>query len=149
MTPRVCVSAELGRMWPLKLDMTRDESRGMLRRLGKFCGRAIFAIFAFPAWERLPLPNNIFCSFIFACTLCWIRLELGASRGWPVPMVAATELDTYSSVMSTFRAQGALCKEKARILEELRKLLHISQDRHKAEARRVANDERLTTVAEM
>lgn len=64
-------------------------------------------------------------------------------------MVAATELDTYSSVMSTFRAQGALCKEKARILEELRKLLHISQDRHKAEARRVANDERLTTVAEM
>uniref|UniRef100_A0A8D8DNX3 BRCA2-interacting transcriptional repressor EMSY n=1 Tax=Culex pipiens TaxID=7175 RepID=A0A8D8DNX3_CULPI len=79
-------------MWPLKLDMTRDESRGMLRRL---------------------------------------------------------ELDTYSSVMSTFRAQGALCKEKARILEELRKLLHISQDRHKAEARRVANDERLTTVAEI
>lgn len=79
-------------MWPLKLDMTRDESRGMLRRL---------------------------------------------------------ELDTYSSVMSTFRAQGALCKEKARILEELRRLLHISQDRHKAEARRVANDERLTTVAEI
>uniref|UniRef100_A0A1Q3EYU8 Putative brca2-interacting transcriptional repressor emsy n=1 Tax=Culex tarsalis TaxID=7177 RepID=A0A1Q3EYU8_CULTA len=79
-------------MWPLKLDMTRDESRGMLRRL---------------------------------------------------------ELDTYSSVMSTFRAQGALCREKARILEELRKLLHISQDRHKAEARRVANDERLTTVAEI
>lgn len=51
--------------------------------------------------------------------------------------------------MSTFRAQGGLCKEKARILDELRKLLHISQDRHKAEARRVANDERLTTVAEM
>lgn len=79
-------------MWPLKLDMTRDESHGMLRRL---------------------------------------------------------ELDTYSSVMSTFRAQGGLCKEKTRILEELRKLLHISQDRHKAEARRVANDERLTTVAEI
>lgn len=60
-----------------------------------------------------------------------------------------TELESYSSVMSTFRAQGGLCKEKARILEDLRKLLHISQDRHKAEARRVANDERLTTVAEM
>lgn len=79
-------------MWPIKLDMTRDECRGVLRRL---------------------------------------------------------ELESYSSVMSTFRAQGGLCKEKARILEELRKLLHISQDRHKAEARRVANDERLTTVAEV
>ncbi|KXJ71713.1 hypothetical protein RP20_CCG019902 [Aedes albopictus] len=79
-------------MWPIKLDMTRDECRGVLRRL---------------------------------------------------------ELESYSSVMSTFRAQGGLCKEKARILEDLRKLLHISQDRHKAEARRVANDERLTTVAEI
>lgn len=58
-------------------------------------------------------------------------------------------MESYSSVMSTFRAQGGLCKEKARILEDLRKLLHISQDRHKAEARRVANDERLTTVAEI
>ncbi|XP_065091216.1 BRCA2-interacting transcriptional repressor EMSY [Ochlerotatus camptorhynchus] len=79
-------------MWPIKLDMTRDECRGVLRRL---------------------------------------------------------ELESYSSVMSTFRAQGGLCKEKARILDELRKLLHISQDRHKAESRRVANDERLTTVAEI
>ncbi|XP_055542364.1 BRCA2-interacting transcriptional repressor EMSY [Wyeomyia smithii] len=78
-------------MWPMKLDMTRDECRGVLRRL---------------------------------------------------------ELDSYSSIVSTFRAQGGLCKEKARILEDLRKQLHISQDRHKAEARRVANDERLTTVAE-
>lgn len=76
----------------MKLDMTRDECRGVLRRL---------------------------------------------------------ELESYSSVMSTFRAQGGLCKEKARILDDLRKLLHISQDRHKAEARRVANDERLTTVAEI
>ncbi|XP_058816374.1 BRCA2-interacting transcriptional repressor EMSY-like [Topomyia yanbarensis] len=78
-------------MWPMKLDMTRDECRGVLRRL---------------------------------------------------------ELESYSNVVSTFRAQGALSKEKARILEELRKLLHISQDRHKAEARRVANDEQLTTVAD-
>lgn len=79
-------------MWPIKLDMTRDECRGVLRRL---------------------------------------------------------ELESYSSVMSTFRAQGLLSKEKARMLEDLRKMLHISQDRHKAEARRVANDERLTTVAEI
>ncbi|XP_053695126.1 BRCA2-interacting transcriptional repressor EMSY [Sabethes cyaneus] len=79
-------------MWPMKLDMTRDECRGVLRRL---------------------------------------------------------ELESYSSIVSTFRAQGGLCKEKARILEDLRRQLHISQDRHKAEARRVANDEKLTTVAEL
>ncbi|XP_055596071.1 mucin-2 [Uranotaenia lowii] len=79
-------------MWPMKLDLTRQECRGVLRRL---------------------------------------------------------ELECYASVMSTFRAQGSLCKEKSRILEDLRKVMHISQDRHKAEARRVANDEQLNTVAEL
>uniref|UniRef100_A0A182NP08 ENT domain-containing protein n=1 Tax=Anopheles dirus TaxID=7168 RepID=A0A182NP08_9DIPT len=79
-------------MWPMKLDMTREECRGVLRRL---------------------------------------------------------ELESYGTMISTFRAQGCLSKEKLRILEELRRLLHISNDRHRAEARRVANDERLTTVAEV
>ncbi|XP_052863930.1 uncharacterized protein LOC128270560 [Anopheles cruzii] len=79
-------------MWPMKLDMTRDECRGVLRRL---------------------------------------------------------ELESYGTIVSAFRAQGTLCKEKSRILEDLRRVLHISSDRHRAEARRVANDERLTTVAEI
>ncbi|XP_053673803.1 BRCA2-interacting transcriptional repressor EMSY [Anopheles nili] len=79
-------------MWPMKLDMTREECRGVLRRL---------------------------------------------------------ELESYGTVISTFRAQGCLSKEKQRMLEELRRVLHISTDRHRAEARRVANDERLTTVAEV
>uniref|UniRef100_A0A182SH79 ENT domain-containing protein n=1 Tax=Anopheles maculatus TaxID=74869 RepID=A0A182SH79_9DIPT len=79
-------------MWPMKLDMTREECRGVLRRL---------------------------------------------------------ELESYGNLISTFRAQGCLSKEKIRILEELRRMLHISNDRHRAEARRVANDERLTTVAEI
>uniref|UniRef100_A0A182K4X6 ENT domain-containing protein n=1 Tax=Anopheles christyi TaxID=43041 RepID=A0A182K4X6_9DIPT len=79
-------------MWPMKLDMTREECRGVLRRL---------------------------------------------------------ELESYGTVVSTFRAQGCLSKEKLRILEDLRRILHITNDRHRAEARRVANDERLTTVAEI
>ncbi|XP_049301579.1 uncharacterized protein LOC125775120 [Anopheles funestus] len=79
-------------MWPMKLDMTREECRGVLRRL---------------------------------------------------------ELESYGTVISTFRAQGCLSKEKLRMLEDLRQMLHISNDRHRAEARRVANDERLTTVAEI
>ncbi|XP_058056266.1 uncharacterized protein LOC131207660 [Anopheles bellator] len=79
-------------MWPMKLDMTRDECRGVLRRL---------------------------------------------------------ELESYGTIVSAFRAQGTLCKEKSRILEDLRRVLHISTDRHRAEARRVANDERLKTVAEI
>ncbi|XP_035795532.1 uncharacterized protein LOC118468624 [Anopheles albimanus] len=79
-------------MWPMKLDMTLDECRGVLRRL---------------------------------------------------------ELESYGTIISAFRAQGSLCKEKSRILEDLRRVLHISSDRHRAEARRVANDERLTTVAEL
>uniref|UniRef100_A0A182PVQ8 ENT domain-containing protein n=1 Tax=Anopheles epiroticus TaxID=199890 RepID=A0A182PVQ8_9DIPT len=79
-------------MWPMKLDMTREECRGVLRRL---------------------------------------------------------ELESYGTVISTFRAQGFLSKEKMRILEDLRRILHITHDRHKAEARRAANDERLTTVAEI
>lgn len=52
-------------------------------------------------------------------------------------------------MISTFRAQGSLCDSKAKMLDSLRAILHISQERHRAEARRVANDEELTTVAEM
>lgn len=87
-------------------------------------------------------------SDIYFLTLILFRFALQNFDFFSLLLFPA-ELESYSSVMSTFRAQGGLCKEKARILEDLRKLLHISQDRHKAEARRVANDERLTTVAEM
>lgn len=58
-------------------------------------------------------------------------------------------METYSSVVSTFRAQGGLSDSKARILTELRSVFHISQDRHRAESRRVANDEQLCTIAEL
>ncbi|KAM7352968.1 uncharacterized protein ACRADG_005299 [Cochliomyia hominivorax] len=78
-------------MWPQALQMTRDECRGILRRL---------------------------------------------------------ELESYSQVISVFRAQGGLSDAKAKLLEELRGIFHISNERHRAEARRVANDEQLATIAE-
>ncbi|KAH8255729.1 hypothetical protein KR038_009290, partial [Drosophila bunnanda] len=78
-------------MWPQTLEMSRDECRGMLRRL---------------------------------------------------------ELESYSHVVSVFRAQGALSEPKAKLLEELRQLFHITQERHRAEVRRAANDEQLSTIAE-
>lgn len=58
------------------------------------------------------------------------------------------ELESYSHVISVFRAQGGLSDNKAKLLEELRGIFHISQERHRAEARRVANDEQLCTIAE-
>ncbi|XP_045512714.1 BRCA2-interacting transcriptional repressor EMSY isoform X2 [Pieris brassicae] len=78
-------------MWPVLLNMTRDECRRTLRRL---------------------------------------------------------ELEAYSNVISVFRAQGALEEDRKKLLEELRAVLHISHDRHSAEARRVSNDELLATIAE-
>lgn len=72
--------------------------------------------------------------------LCFVLFFFGA---------AFLELESYSSVISTFRAQGGLSEAKIRILRDLREVFHISQERHKAEARRVANDERLCTVAEL
>ncbi|XP_034472732.1 putative GPI-anchored protein pfl2 isoform X2 [Drosophila innubila] len=78
-------------MWPQTLEMSRDECRGMLRRL---------------------------------------------------------ELESYSHIISVFRAQGSLSEPKAKLLEELRQLFHITQERHCAEVRRAANDEQLCTIAE-
>ncbi|XP_055714980.1 BRCA2-interacting transcriptional repressor EMSY-like [Phlebotomus papatasi] len=57
------------------------------------------------------------------------------------------ELDAYSSVVSTFRAQGHLTDKKLGVLKDLQAILHISADRHRCEVRRVAYDEELNTVA--
>ncbi|XP_063617375.1 BRCA2-interacting transcriptional repressor EMSY [Cydia splendana] len=57
------------------------------------------------------------------------------------------ELEAYSNMISVFRAQGALEDNRKKLLEELRAVLHISSDRHSAEARRVSNDELLATIA--
>lgn len=64
------------------------------------------------------------------------------------PIVLFTELESYSHIISVFRAQGSLSEPKAKLLEELRQLFHITQERHRAEVRRAANDEQLCTIAE-
>lgn len=49
--------------------------------------------------------------------------------------------------MSAFRGQGALSREKLRLLAELAAALGLPADRHRAEVRRAANDDTLNTIA--
>ncbi|XP_014610306.1 PREDICTED: protein EMSY isoform X1 [Polistes canadensis] len=58
------------------------------------------------------------------------------------------ELDAYGNMVSVLRAQGILTSSKQRLLQELAKILHISNERHRAEVRRAVNDEKLTMIAE-
>ncbi|KAH3805994.1 BRCA2-interacting transcriptional repressor EMSY-like isoform X5 [Dreissena polymorpha] len=58
------------------------------------------------------------------------------------------ELEAYSSVVSAFRAQGDLNKEKKKMLYDLQHFLSISTERHRAEVRRAVNDEKLATIAD-
>lgn len=58
------------------------------------------------------------------------------------------ELEAYASVISAFRAQGELSKEKKRMLNDLSSALSISLERHRAEVRRAVNDEHLYTIAD-
>ncbi|KAI4493249.1 hypothetical protein M0802_009537 [Mischocyttarus mexicanus] len=58
------------------------------------------------------------------------------------------ELDAYGNMVSVLRAQGLLTNSKQRLLQELAKILHISNERHRAEVRRAVNDEKLTMIAE-
>ncbi|XP_032666247.1 BRCA2-interacting transcriptional repressor EMSY isoform X1 [Odontomachus brunneus] len=78
-------------MWPMRLEMTRDECRKCLRYL---------------------------------------------------------ELDAYGSIISVLRAQGPFTSEKQKLLQEIAKMLNISNERHRAEVRRAVNDEKLATIAE-
>eukprot|EP00096_Caligus_rogercresseyi_P010408 TRINITY_DN3782_c0_g1_i2.p1 TRINITY_DN3782_c0_g1~~TRINITY_DN3782_c0_g1_i2.p1 ORF type:complete len:632 (+),score=230.23 TRINITY_DN3782_c0_g1_i2:247-2142(+) len=57
------------------------------------------------------------------------------------------ELEAYSSVAKALRAQGDLNKDRRKILSDLGNALSIPLERHKAEMRRVANDELLSTIA--
>ncbi|XP_017791446.1 PREDICTED: BRCA2-interacting transcriptional repressor EMSY [Habropoda laboriosa] len=58
------------------------------------------------------------------------------------------ELEAYGSMVSVLRAQGPFTTEKQKLLQELAKVLHISNERHRAEVRRAVNDEKLATIAE-
>ncbi|EDO26054.1 predicted protein, partial [Nematostella vectensis] len=58
------------------------------------------------------------------------------------------ELEAYSSIVSVFRAQGDLSRDKKKILTDLGLQLSISTERHRAEIRRAYSDDRLGAVAD-
>lgn len=63
-------------------------------------------------------------------------------------ILRSLELEAYSSIVTAFRAQGTLTKDKKRMLLEFCSALSISMERHRAEIRRAVNDEHLNTIAE-
>jgi hypothetical protein len=58
------------------------------------------------------------------------------------------ELEAYSGVVYSLRAQGELDGEKRELLATLRRQLGVSEDRHRAEIRRAVNDEELEQIAD-
>lgn len=74
--------------------------------------------------------------------------EEGLTREEAKRILRRLELDAYSSVITAFRAQGDLNREKKQALNELATHLSISNERHRAEVRRVVNDDSLDTIAD-
>ncbi|XP_033229158.1 BRCA2-interacting transcriptional repressor EMSY isoform X2 [Belonocnema kinseyi] len=74
--------------------------------------------------------------------------KLEMSRDECRKYLRSLELDAYASMVSVLRAQGPFTNDKRKLLEELAGVLHISNERHRAEIRRAVNDDKLTTVAE-
>lgn len=114
-------------MIPKKLDYTKDECRSALRHLGLYYSKKI--------------PND---KMIF-----FAKIKPKQKSNFNENLMLFLELQAYSSVVSTFRAQGSLDSNKQNVLDQLKRCFHISEDRHKAEIRRVANNEKLTTISEM
>ncbi len=57
------------------------------------------------------------------------------------------ENHAYSAVVSAFRAQGELTWTKLKILDDLKAVLHVSQQRHRAELVRVESDKVIQDIA--
>ncbi|XP_013393240.1 BRCA2-interacting transcriptional repressor EMSY [Lingula anatina] len=77
----------------------------------------------------------------------WPQL-LDLSRDECKRILRRLELEAYSNLVSAFRAQGDLTKDKKKLLLDLQQSLSISTERHRAEVRRAVNDEKLTTIAD-
>ncbi|XP_006811899.1 BRCA2-interacting transcriptional repressor EMSY-like [Saccoglossus kowalevskii] len=77
----------------------------------------------------------------------WPKL-LDMSRDECKRTLRRMELESYASMVSAFRAQGDLSKEKKKLLTDMGNMLSISTERHRAEVRRAVNDEKLTTIAD-
>ncbi|CAL1287942.1 unnamed protein product [Larinioides sclopetarius] len=63
-------------------------------------------------------------------------------------VLRSLELEAYASIVTAFRAQGSLTKDRKKMLLDLCSALSISMERHRAEIRRAVNDEHLNTIAE-
>ena len=55
-------------------------------------------------------------------------------------------VNTYSQLMSAFRAQGDLTDEKLNLLPVLQNVFGVSRERHTAEIKRALNDEQLSDI---
>ncbi len=60
-----------------------------------------------------------------------------------------TEVEAYCAVVSAFRAQGELTWKKAQLLQDLRQVLRVPEERHKMELKRVTDDETLAELAKL
>ncbi|XP_055947481.1 BRCA2-interacting transcriptional repressor EMSY-like isoform X2 [Argiope bruennichi] len=63
-------------------------------------------------------------------------------------ILRSLELEAYASIVTAFRAQGNLTRDRKKMLLDLCSALSISMERHRAEIRRAVNDEHLNTIAE-
>ncbi|XP_066594506.1 BRCA2-interacting transcriptional repressor EMSY isoform X2 [Prorops nasuta] len=101
-------------------------------------------------WEKyvvLRRPYNIFLKYNLNGLIMWsTRYEM--SRDDCRKCLRCLELDAYGSMVSVLRAQGPFTDEKQKLLQELAKVLHITNERHRAEIRRAVNDEKLAAIAE-
>ena len=70
-------------------------------------------------------------------------------RKWRIVIfILVSELDAYANMVSVLRAQGPFTEDKKKLLKELASVLHISNERHRAEIRRAVNDDKLSVIAE-
>lgn len=80
------------------------------------------------------------------CLCGWYR----TNRGIVVcTTIHRTEVEAYCAVVSAFRAQGELTWKKAQLLQDLRQVLRVPEERHKMELKRVTDDETLAELAKL
>ena len=58
-----------------------------------------------------------------------------------------TEVTAYGAVVSALQAQGELSWEKQKLIDRLRDVFHISNERHQAEISRAETDPKIQQIA--
>lgn len=73
----------------------------------------------------------------------------GVKRAKLEQQLRRLEVEAYCAVVSAFRAQGELTWKKAQLLQDLRQVLRVPEERHKMELKRVTDDETLAELAKL